>query len=188
MWFMVCKGKYFGHLSNCWKSWLACCPFCRCFLVLLLPGNNMPQTRFESVTCRSYDGTPFEFLQTCRARAQRQLTGDECVGYSPAELACFTKSKSNYGYKQPFFHTVIGLWSVCAKYSGKDKHSRDCRIECGVTEREPEVKSKLKLSTTGPWHWWTRVAALAAAQSIVNHNSYQRVKPECEERQVHTKE
>lgn len=34
-----------AELWFCWKSWIAaCCPVCRCSLVLLLPGDNMPQT------------------------------------------------------------------------------------------------------------------------------------------------
>lgn len=188
-WTVVCKGKYFGPLSHfsdfCWalfllESWLAaCCPPCKYFLMLFLPGKEaVPWTRFESVSCRSCEGTPFEFLQACRARApQGQLVSNERVDYSPAELACLTKLKSSYGYKQPLFHTVTDLWSVCAKYSEKDKHCRDYKVECGVTEREPKVKGKLKCSMTGPWQWWNWGAALAAAQSIVNHNSYQRVKP-----------
>lgn len=131
----------------CWKGWLgACFPSCRCFLLLFLPGKEtIPWTRFESVSCRSCGGALFEFLQACRAKApQRQLTGNKRVGYSPAELACFATLKSSYGYKQLLFHTVIDFWNVCAKYSGKDKHSRDYKIECGVTEREPKKKGKLK--------------------------------------------
>lgn len=97
---------------------------------------------------------PLSSLQACRARApQRQLISNEFVGYSPAELACFTKLKSSYGHKQPFFHTVIDLWSVCAKYCGKDKHTRDYKIESGVTERRPKVKGKPKWSVTGLWQW-----------------------------------
>lgn len=126
-WIVVCKGKYFGPLSHFrWHSdfcWALVLPeelasSVLCFLVLFLPGREtMPWTRFVSVICRSCDGTPFEFLQVCRARAsQRQLIGKEAVGYSPAELACFTKLISSYGYKQPFFHTVTYKVSVQSKW------------------------------------------------------------------------
>lgn len=56
----------------CWKSWpTARCPFCRCFLVLLLPGGDMPSgTRFESLTCRSSDGNSVLFCSSEHAEQE----------------------------------------------------------------------------------------------------------------------